>query len=111
MVAIRALVSYFTVCPTNVPFFSTKRSRYVSFSKLQNVCISLNASYSYPFLTSNFLFSPDGGISIHWLTDFPGNSTIMVFTSCASDGTFAFLTDNQEVSFVVNMYNFAKSEN
>ena len=47
-----------------------------------------------------FHFSPDGGISIHWLTDFPGNSTIMVFTSSASDGTYAFLTDNQEVGCV-----------
>ena len=34
----------------------------------------------------------------------------MVLTSSVSDGTFAFLTDNQEVNFVV-MYNFAKSEN
>ncbi|KAL9954498.1 hypothetical protein ACROYT_G042046 [Oculina patagonica] len=42
-------------------------------------------------------YSPDGGISIHWLTDFPGNSTIMVFTSSPFDGMFAFLTDNQEV--------------
>ena len=47
-----------------------------------------------------FPFSPDGGISIHWLTDFPGNSTIMVFTSSPFDATFAFLTDNQEVKVV-----------
>ena len=49
------------------------------------------------FFLFNPLISPDGGISIHWLTDFPGNSTIAVFTSSPFDGTFAFLTDSQEV--------------
>ncbi|XP_068749134.1 LOW QUALITY PROTEIN: cation channel sperm-associated auxiliary subunit gamma-like [Montipora capricornis] len=46
---------------------------------------------------NNFLYSPDGGLSIHWLTSFPRNSTIVVFTSSPFDGTFAFLTNHQEV--------------
>ena len=44
-----------------------------------------------------FLLSPDGGHSFHWLTNFPGNSSIMVFTSSPFDGKFAFLTDDQQV--------------
>ncbi|CAH3111707.1 unnamed protein product [Porites lobata] len=43
------------------------------------------------------LYSPYGGHSIHWLTNFPGNSSIMVFTSSPFDGKFAFLTDDQQV--------------
>ncbi|KAJ7371019.1 hypothetical protein OS493_028176 [Desmophyllum pertusum] len=46
----------------------------------------------------SYTINPDGGISIHWLTSFPGNSTITVYTSSLFDGTFAFLTDNQEIN-------------
>lgn len=43
--------------------------------------------------------SPDSGITVHWLISFSGNSTITVFTTSLFDGTFAFLTDSQEVRF------------
>ena len=57
-----------------------------------------------------FFFSPDSGISIHWLTSFSGNSTITVFTSSPFDGTFAFLTDNQEVRLTSTvLYKLTKS--
>ena len=49
------------------------------------------------FLTSELLSSPDGGHSIRWLTSFPSNSTIVVFTSSPFDGLFAFLTHDREV--------------
>ena len=48
---------------------------------------------------------------MYWLTSFPGNSTIMVFAFSAADGTFAFLTDNQEVRFFLSGYNFTEREN
>ena len=44
-------------------------------------------------------YSPDSGITVHWLISFSGNSTITVFTTSLFDGTFAFLTDSQEVRF------------
>jgi len=46
---------------------------------------------------NNLLYSPDGGHSIRWLTSFPSNSTIVVFTSSPFDGLFAFLTHDREV--------------
>lgn len=71
-------------------------------------CLSL---VTFSFQLPLFFVSPDGGMSIYWLTTFPGNSTIMVFTFSASDGTFAFLTDNQEVRFFLNGYEFTETEN
>lgn len=41
--------------------------------------------------------SPDGGVSLHWLTGYPGHSVITVFTCSPLDGTYAFLTELQEV--------------
>ena len=57
----------------------------------------LVADLSVPTGCLFFLLSPDGGHSFRWLTNFPGNSGIMVFTSSPFNGKFAFLTDDQQV--------------
>lgn len=62
---------------------------------LTNLLVTELSVNSYELFV--FLLSPDGGHSFHWLTNFPGNSSIMVFTSSPFDGKFAFLTDDQQV--------------
>ena len=76
-------------------FFVTNKINGIGHTLLRNVRVTELPVNSYGCLF--FLLSPNGGNSIHWLTNFPGNSNIMVFTSTPFDGKFAFLTDDQQV--------------
>ncbi|PFX25178.1 Cation channel sperm-associated protein subunit gamma [Stylophora pistillata] len=77
--------------------FTAEGSEVASLLSLTDISFTPVACESL-FIWGNVLFfSPDGGTSIHWLKSFSGNSNITVFTSSMLDGTFAFLTDSQEV--------------
>ena len=48
-----------------------------------------------------YKFSPNGGENFLWLQDFNHDSNISVFSS-AEDGSYAFLTDTQQVQWELN---------